>query len=101
MNIFKSAFKISGTLAVVATGNKESHENVGPLTPTTCAAKIPHPTIQGVTDTEEAWLIRLGELGHISMVCLYVADNFIRITDYRRESIDDLEEVSYGAQALC
>ena len=76
MRIFKSAFKISGILVAVTPGKKESYKKVGPLT-----TKFLHPTIQGATDTEEARLIRLRELGHIPMVCLYVADNFNRITN--------------------
>ena len=67
---------ISGTLVAVKTGKKQSYEKIGPLTP-----KFLHPTIQDATDTEEARLIRLREFGHIPMVCLYVADNFNRITN--------------------
>ena len=86
---------------VVTTGKKESYKRVGPLTPITCVAKFLHPTIQDVTDTEEARIIQLREFGHTPMVCLYVANNFMRSTDYRRESINNLDEVRYDAKALC
>ena len=86
---------------VVINERQESYKRVGSLTATSHGAMLLYPTVQGTTDTEKARVIQLRELGHVPMVCLYLADNFISITDCRRESINDLAKIRYETKGLC